>query len=224
MNEDAGSQGATRRRRTGQRGKRVLDLVLCGAATVVLSPVMLAVAVAIRVAMGPPVLFHQVRPGLDGRPFRMVKFRTMTTARAPDGAQLPDELRVTRLGRILRRLSLDELPELWNVLRGDMSLVGPRPLLMAYLARYTPEQARRHEVRPGITGWAQVHGRRNILMSERFQLDVWYIDHWSLLLDLRILFLTALKVVRAQGVEPEAIELDPFQAQREVRQPPLGGR
>jgi lipopolysaccharide/colanic/teichoic acid biosynthesis glycosyltransferase len=137
--------------------------------------------------MGSPVFFRQLRPGYKGRPFLVVKFRTMRDARGPDGRQLSDTERLTRLGDLLRRTALDELPELWNVLRGEMSLVGPRPLLMEYLARYTPEEARRHDVRPGVTGWAQIHGRRSLDIPERLEMDVWYVDHWSLGLDLRIM-------------------------------------
>jgi lipopolysaccharide/colanic/teichoic acid biosynthesis glycosyltransferase len=165
--------------------------------------VLAAVAVAIRVRMGSPVLFRQDRPGLQGRPFRLAKFRTMRAAAGPTGRPLPDGERLTALGRFLRASSLDELPQLWNVLAGDLSLVGPRPLLMQYLARYSPEQARRHEVRPGITGWAQVNGRNALSWEEKFALDVWYVDHWSLALDLRILALTALQVLRRSGISRE---------------------
>ena len=150
--------------------------------------------------IGAPVFFRQQRPGLHGQPFQMVKFRTMTDARGPDGALLPDAERLTPFGRFLRSASLDELPELWNVLRGDMSLVGPRPLLMEYLPLYTPEQARRHAVRPGITGWAQVNGRNALSWEEKFALDVWYVDHQSLALDIRILWLTARKVLAREGI------------------------
>jgi lipopolysaccharide/colanic/teichoic acid biosynthesis glycosyltransferase len=149
------------------------------------------------------VLFRQVRPGLQGRPFTMVKFRTMTDDRGPDGALLPDARRLTPFGRFLRASSLDELPELWNVLKGDMSLVGPRPLLMEYLPLYTPEQARRHEVRPGITGWAQVNGRNAISWANKFALDVWYVDHRSLWLDLQILWRTVRKVLVRDGISAE---------------------
>ena len=146
------------------------------------------------------MLFRQDRPGLHGRPFEVLKFRTMLDAAGPDGRPLPDAERLTGLGRFLRRTSLDELPQLWNVLRGDISLVGPRPLLMQYLPRYSPEQARRHEVCPGITGWAQVNGRNALTWEEKFELDVWYVDHWSLALDLRILAMTAWRVLRGAGV------------------------
>ncbi|MGQ9768866.1 MAG: sugar transferase [Anaerolineae bacterium] len=181
-------------------GKRVLDVVLAGAALVVLSPVILIIALAIRLWMGPQVSFRQVRPGLYGRPFTLYKFRTMTDARDVQGNLLPDAERLTPLGRFLRATSLDELPELWNVLKGDMSLVGPRPLLMQYLDRYTPEQARRHEVRPGITGWAQVNGRNALSWEQKFALDVWYVDNLSLWLDLKIIALTVWKILKREGI------------------------
>jgi lipopolysaccharide/colanic/teichoic acid biosynthesis glycosyltransferase len=180
--------------------KRALDLAVAGLALVVASPVLAAVAGAIRLSMRGPVLFVQERPGRGGSPFRIVKFRTMTGAVDSAGAPLPDGQRLTRLGRFLRTTSLDELPQLWNVLRGDLSLVGPRPLLMHYLPLYSPEQARRHDVLPGITGWAQVNGRNAISWDEKLALDVWYVDHWSLALDLRILLLTALRVVKRDGI------------------------
>jgi lipopolysaccharide/colanic/teichoic acid biosynthesis glycosyltransferase len=157
----------------------------------------------VRRKLGSPALFRQVRPGLHGRPFMMVKFRTMTDERGADGELLPDAQRLTAFGRFLRASSLDELPELWNVLRGEMSLVGPRPLLMEYLPLYSPEQARRHEVRPGITGWAQVNGRNAVSWDERFKLDVWYVDHRSLWLDLRILWLTVRKVLVREGISAQ---------------------
>jgi len=150
--------------------------------------------------MGRPVLFKQMRPGLNAKPFYMYKFRTMTNEKDEQGNPLSDEQRLTRLGRFLRSTSLDELPELFNVLKGDMSLVGPRPLLMQYLARYTPEQARRHEVKPGITGWAQVNGRNAITWEEKFALDVWYVDNWSLWLDIKILAMTVVKVFKREGI------------------------
>jgi sugar transferase EpsL len=182
------------------RGKRGTDLVIAAVALAVLAPVLVVGALAVLVTMGRPVLFRQYRPGLLGRPFTLLKFRTMTSAQDADGALLPDAQRLTRLGRFLRAASLDELPELWNVLRGDMSLVGPRPLLMQYLDRYTPHQARRHEVRPGITGWAQVNGRNALTWEERFDLDVWYVDHLSFALDCRILWMTLRTVLRRQGI------------------------
>lgn len=166
----------------------------------VLSLPLLILAWLVRRKLGQPIFFRQTRPGLHGMPFQMVKFRTMTDARGDDGALLPDVQRLTRLGRFMRASSLDELPTLWNVLKGDMSLVGPRPLLMEYLPLYTPVQARRHEVRPGVTGWAQVNGRNAISWDEKFALDVWYVDNRSFWLDLRILALTARKVVWREGI------------------------
>jgi lipopolysaccharide/colanic/teichoic acid biosynthesis glycosyltransferase len=185
---------------TGERSKRVLDMILGSAAAAVSLPVGLVIAACIRKTMGGPVLFRQVRPGLGGRPFTMVKFRTMNDARNEKGDLLPDGDRITRLGRFLRHSSLDELPELYNVLRGDMSLVGPRPLLVRYLDRYTREQARRHDVRPGITGWTQVNGRNALSWEDKFALDVWYVDHRSLGLDLRILGMTVWKVLKREGI------------------------
>ncbi len=183
--------------------KVALDRSAAAAGLLALSPVLLGVAAAVRWRMGAPVLFRQPRPGLGGRTFQVLKFRTMLEAVGPDGRPLPDEARLTALGRLLRATSLDELPQLWNVLRGDLSLVGPRPLLVRYLPRYTPEQARRHEVLPGVTGWAQVNGRNAITWDEKLALDVWYVDHWSLALDLRILALTAWRVVRRTGISRE---------------------
>jgi len=180
--------------------KRALDLAVSLSALVALSPVLLLIAVLVRSRLGSPVLFSQQRPGRGGRPFRLLKFRTMTDARDPSGKLRPDADRLTPLGRRLRALSLDELPELWNVLRGEMSLVGPRPLLVEYLGRYSPEQARRHEVRPGLTGWAQVNGRNATTWEERLRLDVWYVDHRSLWLDLRILARTVVLVFRRDGI------------------------
>jgi sugar transferase EpsL len=166
-------------------------------------PLLLLVALAVRIGLGSPVLFVQERPGVGGRPFRLRKFRTMRNATDRDGKPLGDDKRLTYLGRFLRSCSLDELPELWNVLTGDMSLVGPRPWLMEYLAHYTPEQMRRHEVRPGITGWAQVNGRNAASWEERLRLDVWYVDHWSFWLDLRILLRTVWTVIRREGISAE---------------------
>jgi lipopolysaccharide/colanic/teichoic acid biosynthesis glycosyltransferase len=180
--------------------KRLLDLVLTVPALLVLWPVLLVLALLVRVNLGSPVLFRQTRPGLGGEPFTILKFRTMRDALGPDGKPLPDCDRLTRFGRFLRASSLDELPELLNVLKGEMSLVGPRPLLMQYLDRYTPRQARRHEVRPGITGWAQVNGRNAISWEEKFELDVWYIDHQSVMLDLKILWLTLASILRPDDV------------------------
>jgi lipopolysaccharide/colanic/teichoic acid biosynthesis glycosyltransferase len=180
--------------------KRAFDLAVAGIAVALLSPLVAVIALLVRVQLGSPVLFRQRRPGLGGRPFELLKFRTMTDRRDADGALLPDEARLTAFGRWLRATSLDELPELINVLRGEMSLVGPRPLLMEYLPLYTPEQARRHEVPAGVTGWAQVNGRNSLSWEDKFRLDLWYVDHWSLGLDLRILGLTVLKVLRAEGI------------------------
>lgn len=183
--------------------KRFLDVLVGGTALALLSPVIALTAVAVAVCLGRPVLFRQVRPGLYGRPFTLLKFRTMTDARGSDGALLADGQRLTRFGAALRRSSLDELLQLWNVLRGDMSLVGPRPLLMEYLPLYNAQQARRHEVRPGITGWAQVQGRNALSWDERFALDLWYVENRSLLLDLRILALTAGRVLSRRGVSQQ---------------------
>lgn len=180
--------------------KRAFDFIVALLLLMALALPMLVVMALVRYRLGSPVLFRQQRPGLNGRPFNMVKFRTMTDARAPDGSLLPDAQRLTAFGRFLRSSSLDELPELWNVLRGDMSLVGPRPLLMEYLPLYSAEQARRHEVRPGITGWAQVNGRNALTWDQKFKLDVWYVDHRSMTLDLRILFLTLMRVVQRDGI------------------------
>lgn len=180
--------------------RRALDAGVAVVAGVVLAPVLAAVAGVVRWRLGPPVLFRQERAGLGGRPFTILKLRTMTDARDATGALLPDDQRLTALGRRLRATSLDELPELWNVVRGDMALVGPRPLPVAYLDRYTPTEARRHEVRPGITGWAQVNGRNATTWEERLALDVWYVDNRSLRLDLRILLATVAVVLRRSGI------------------------
>lgn len=183
--------------------KRLFDIVISSLLLILLSPVLLVLSILVRITLGSPVLFRQVRPGLHGRPFTMYKFRTMTDERDDQGRLLPDEQRLTRLGRFLRSTSLDELPELFNVLKGDMSLVGPRPLLMEYLPLYTAEQARRHEVRPGITGWAQVNGRNAISWEEKFKLDVWYVDNWSFWLDIRILLMTLWKVIIREGISQD---------------------
>ena len=180
--------------------KRLIDFTVALVALIVASPVLLICALLIRLFIGKPVLFKQTRPGLNGQPFNMVKFRTMTNERDEHGNLLPDEKRLTRLGKLLRSTSLDELPELWNVLNGDMSLVGPRPLLMEYLDLYTDEQARRHEARPGITGWAQVNGRNAISWEQKFNLDVWYVDNQSTWLDIKIIFMTAKKVLVREGI------------------------
>lgn len=183
--------------------KRAVDFTVALGALLVLALPLILVAILVRWKLGAPVLFRQIRPGMGGRPFEMIKFRTMSDKRDVSGEMLPDAQRMTRLGTFLRSTSLDELPELWNVLRGDMSLVGPRPLLVEYLPLYSAEQARRHEVRPGITGWAQVNGRNALSWSERFQLDVWYVDNQSFLLDMRILWLTVHKVLVREGISAQ---------------------
>lgn len=183
--------------------KRLMDILGSGAGLVLLSPFLLVVAFLVRVKLGSPVFFRQQRPGLYGKPFMLVKFRTMTDERDEKGNLLSDEVRLTRFGQFLRSTSIDELPEFWNVFVGDMSLVGPRPLLMRYLDRYTLEQARRHELKPGITGWAQVNGRNALSWEEKFKLDVWYVDHFSVWLDIRILLLTFQKVLRREGISGE---------------------
>jgi lipopolysaccharide/colanic/teichoic acid biosynthesis glycosyltransferase len=180
--------------------KRVVDMVGAMLALIVCSPLLVAIALAIRVTMGSPVLFRQQRPGLHGRSFTLVKFRTMREERAAHGSQLPDALRLTRLGRFLRHTSLDELTELFNVLVGEMSLVGPRPLLPEYLPLYSVEQARRHEVRPGITGWAQVNGRNALDWRQKFAYDIWYVDNHTLRLDAKILWMSIFRVLRAEGI------------------------
>jgi lipopolysaccharide/colanic/teichoic acid biosynthesis glycosyltransferase len=183
--------------------KRALDVTVAATGLVLGAPVMAGVAVAVRATMGAPVVFAQTRPGRSGKPFTIYKFRTMRDALDARGNPLPDDERLTALGKMLRASSLDELPQLLNVLRGELSLVGPRPLLMRYMSRYSRAQARRHDVVPGITGWAQINGRNAITWDEKFRLDVWYVDHWSLALDLRILALTALRVVRREGIAQE---------------------
>ncbi|MCS7301292.1 MAG: sugar transferase [Fimbriimonadales bacterium] len=180
-----------------------MDVLLSCVALAALSPLLLALALLVWRKLGRPILFRQLRPGLHGKPFVMYKFRTMTNARDAQGNLLPDSERLTPFGKWLRATSLDELPELFNVLKGDMSLVGPRPLLMEYLDRYTPEQARRHEVKPGITGWAQIHGRNALNWEEKFRLDVWYVDNWSLWLDLKILWRTLWIVLKREGISAE---------------------
>ena len=180
--------------------KRIFDLTLIGISLPLLMPAFFMVAILVRVNLGKPVLFYQVRPGLSAKPFVMAKFRTMTDERDTVGNLLPDDMRLTQYGKFLRSTSLDELPGLWSVLTGDMSLVGPRPLLMQYLDRYSPEQARRHEVLPGITGWAQVNGRNALSWEDKFKLDVWYVDNQSIWLDIKILLLTVYKVFKRSGI------------------------
>jgi sugar transferase EpsL len=195
--------------------KRVIDVIGASTAIVVLSPVLAIVALLVRMRMGSPVWFRQERPGREGRPFVVTKFRTMTDRRNADGSLLPDADRLTALGRWLRRTSIDELPELFNVVRGEMSLVGPRPLLMEYLPLYSAEQARRHEVRPGITGWTQVNGRNALTWDEKFALDVWYVDHRSTRLDIEILGKTVAQVFSGHGVTaPGHATMEPFRGNR----------
>ena len=194
--------------------KRAFDLVLTIVSAPFWGPALLIVAALVRWRLGSPILFRQVRPGLGGKPFKLVKFRTMTDARDVDGRLLPDARRLPAFGRMLRATSLDELPELWNVLVGDMSLVGPRPLLVEYLPLYSPTQARRHEVRPGVTGWAQVNGRNAISWEDKFALDVWYVDHHTVWLDIRIIFMTVVRVVARDGISAaESATMDNFRGQ-----------
>ncbi|MEM7712840.1 MAG: sugar transferase [Cyanobacteria bacterium P01_A01_bin.68] len=198
----AAQQLQSERSKTSFKIKSVLDRVVAAIALLLLSPIILIVSIAIYFRMGSPLIFSQPRPGKDGKIFRFYKFRTMTDERDAEGNLLDDELRMTAFGEFLRESSLDELPQLWNVVRGDMSIVGPRPLLVQYLDRYTPEQARRHEVKPGITGWAQINGRRLLDgdWEKKFRLDVWYVDNWSLWLDLKIILMTVGKVLRKEEI------------------------
>ncbi len=182
------------------RAKRTLDLIAASFGLLILSPLIALIAILVRILLGAPVIFRQMRPGYKEKPFYLYKFRTMTDRRNATGQLLPDSDRLTRLGRLLRLLSLDELPELFNILRGEMSFVGPRPLLMEYLPLYSPEQHRRHDAVPGLTGWAQVHGRNALDWPSRFALDIWYVDHWSLWLDLRIVLMTLWKVISREGI------------------------
>ena len=191
-----GTNRAGLRRRLGLGVKRLIDVVGAAVALVLLSPILLWTAVALVVTQGRPIFFRHERPGLHGRPFTMVKFRTMRQPRPDEIWYSTDAMRITRIGRLLRSMSIDELPQLWNVLNGDMSLVGPRPLLTEYLDRYTPDERRRHEMKPGITGWAAVNGRNTARFEDRLRLDVWYVDHWSLALDVRIIAMTVLQVLR----------------------------
>lgn len=183
--------------------KRIMDITGAVLGLIILSPVFVLIGILVRIAMGSPVLFSQLRPGLNNRPFRMYKFRTMTNKCDQYGKLLPDEQRLTTFGSFLRSSSLDEIPELFNVLKGDMSMVGPRPLLMKYLERYTSEQARRHAVKPGITGWAQINGRNALSWEEKFKLDLWYVDNWSVGLDLKIVFLTFIRIIRKDDINAE---------------------
>jgi sugar transferase EpsL len=183
--------------------KRLFDLAITVIGLVLISPVLIIIALLVWTKIGHPIIYKQQRPGLKGKPFSIYKFRSMTDARDAEGNLLPDSDRLTTLGRFLRSYSLDEFPELVNILKGDMSWVGPRPLLMQYLDRYTAEQMRRHEVLPGITGWAQVNGRNALTWQEKFRLDVWYVDHWSFWLDMKILLMTVGKVIRREGIAQE---------------------
>ena len=185
---------------TASMWKRPFDLIVSLTAVILTAPLLMTLAALVRLRLGTPVIFRQQRPGLHGQPFTLYKFRTMADACDAQGNLLPDAERLTSFGRFSRSTSLDELPELWNVLKGDMSLIGPRPLLMQYLDRYTPEQARRHEVRPGITGWAQVNGRNALTWEQKFALDVWYVDNLSLWLDLKIIAMTVWKILRREGI------------------------
>jgi len=194
--------------------KRIFDLLATALGLLVISPLLIVIAILVWLFHGWPILFRQVRPGYRGRSFTVYKFRTMTERRFPDGSPWPDSERLTPLGRFLRSTSLDELPELFNVLRGEMSLVGPRPLLMQYLERYSPEQARRHNVLPGITGWAQVNGRNAITWEDKFRLDVWYVDNWSFGLDIKILLMTLWKVIKREGIsQPGQASVEEFTGQ-----------
>jgi sugar transferase EpsL len=183
--------------------KRLFDLTFALIALVILSPIILATAILVRIFLGKPVLFKQQRPGYKGRPFFIYKFRSMTNRLSPDGSLLPDAERLTRFGRLLRSLSLDELPELFNIVRGEMSFVGPRPLLMEYLPLYSPKQARRHDVIPGLTGWAQVNGRNALDWPSRLAMDIWYMDHWSFWLDIKIILMTVWKAITREGINQE---------------------
>jgi len=192
-------------------GKRAFDLLVTLPSLIVLSPFMAVIALLVRMKISRSVFFRQGRPGLNGKPFILYKFRTMTEDLDGQGDLLPDKERLTGLGKFLRRASLDELPELWNVLKGDMSLVGPRPLLVSYLERYSPEQARRHDVKPGITGWAQVNGRNAITWEDKFRHDVWYVDNRNFRLDIKIIFMTILKVMKGEGIsQPGQATMEEF--------------
>ena len=197
-------------------GKRVFDLLLTFPALLLLMPVLFVATALVRWNLGDPVFYKQKRPGKDGVPFLLYKFRTMKEDKDNNGNLLPDDKRLTRLGKFLRSISIDELPELWNVIKGDMSLVGPRPLLMEYLDRYTPEQARRHEVKPGITGWAQVNGRNAIKFAERFIFDVWYVDNLSFWLDIKILLITAWKTFAREGINQPGQTMEVFKGTKDL--------
>ncbi|MDQ1331039.1 MAG: sugar transferase EpsL [Thermodesulfobacteriota bacterium] len=195
--------------------KRLFDFIAALIALLLLGPVILVISLFVRVNMGMPVFFRQKRPGLHGKPFHIYKFRTMSVAYGEDGLLLPDRKRITKLGAFIRKWSLDELPQLFNILKGEMSLVGPRPLLMEYLPLYTPDQARRHDVKPGITGWAQVNGRNALNWNERFKLDVWYVDHHSFNLDMKIIFLTIWKILKREGInQPGQSTMEEFKGDK----------
>jgi sugar transferase EpsL len=197
--------------------KRIIDVLFSIILLIILSPAILIIILLVGLMLGSPVLFRQTRPGYKGKPFVIYKFRSMTAEKDAEGNLLPDAKRLTRFGQFLRNTSLDELPELFNVIKGEMSLVGPRPLLMEYLPLYTPEQARRHEVKPGITGWAQINGRNTLDWDKRFEMDLWYIDHWSLGLDCKILFLTIFKVLRREGINAEGqVAMAKFIGRKEI--------
>ncbi len=196
--------------------KRLLDIVLSGLALIVLSPVLLVTAILVRTKLGSPVIFHQDRPGKDEKIFRLYKFRSMTDERDENGNLLPDEIRLTKFGKLLRSTSLDELPELWNILRGDMSIVGPRPLLVKYLPLYNEEQKHRHDVRPGLTGWAQANGRNALSWEEKFRLDVWYVEHMSFWVDVKTIYLTVKNVLRREGISSgTAATMEEFKGTKE---------
>lgn len=198
--------------------KRIFDLLVTSIGLIVILPMLLVISLMVRIFLGKPILFRQQRPGYKGRPFITYKFRTMTNRLGPDGKLLPDAERLTAFGRFLRSTSLDDLPQVLNVLRGEMSLVGPRPLLMQYLTRYTPEQMRRHDVLPGMTGWAQVHGRNALDWEEKFRLDVWYVDHRTFWLDIEILFMTPGKVLRREGIsQPGQATAEEYQGKQKIR-------
>ena len=195
--------------------KRLFDVIASGTAIILLSPIVFLTAAMVRVFLGSPVLFRQLRPGLQLQPFQLIKFRTMTNARNASGELLPDKNRLTPFGHFLRASSLDELPELLNVLKGDMSLVGPRPLLMEYIPLYNERQARRHEVKPGLTGWAQVNGRNTLTWEERFELDLWYVENWSFWLDLKIISMTVWRVLRREGInQTGSVSMEKFRGSR----------
>jgi len=197
--------------------KRIFDLILTIPAYFLLSPLMMLIAVIIRLTMGKPIFFRQIRPGFQGKAFTIYKFRTMLNAYDKNGNLLPDKERLTRFGKFLRSTSLDELPELFNILKGEMSIVGPRPLLMQYLERYSPEQARRNEVRPGLTGWAQINGRNAITWEEKFRLDVWYVNNQSFRLDMKIIFMTILKVLKREGIsQPGQATMEEFMGNKSL--------